>query len=112
MSTTYDIIALKGSNLNLRFVASNVDGTPVDLTQYTTSGLVRLSYSSTGVLLDLKPVIHSSYISGFIDVLVPASGLEDLPITEAIYDIKIYNNTGCIAEVVRGYFEITPATTI
>jgi hypothetical protein len=112
MTTEYDILAIKGNCLNLRFVASNTNGTPIDLTQYVATGFVRLSYSSTGVLLDLQPVVHSSYVSGLIDVTISASGLEDLPITEAIYDIKIYNITGCSAEVVRGHFDIYPAGTV
>jgi hypothetical protein len=112
MSTEYDITAIKGHNLNLRFVASNADGTPVDLTQYSASGFVRLKYSDTGVLLDLSPDIHTSYISGLIDVFVPISGLASLPITQAVYDIKVYHMTGCSSEVVRGYFNIMPASTV
>lgn len=112
MSTVYDIIATKGSNLNLRFVASDEDGLPIDLTQYTVSGFVKLRYSDTGVLLDLQPVIETGYLSGFIDVFVPASSIYPLPITQALYDIKIYESgTNCIKEVVRGTFDITPATT-
>lgn len=113
MSTEYNITATQGNNLNLRFAASDASGNAIDLTQYTVSGVVRLKYSDTGVLLDLQPTIHTSYVSGLIDVSVPASGITGLPVTQAFYDIKIYHTTtGCSSEVVRGYFNILPATTI
>lgn len=112
MSTEYNITATKGANINLRFAASDANGSLIDLTQYTVSGIVRANYASTGSLLDLVPTIHSSYVSGLIDVFVDATGLRDLPITQAVYDIKIYNiSTSCTTEVVRGYFNILPSST-
>lgn len=113
MATNYDITATKGSNLNLRFIASDSAGNPVDLSLYTASGYVRSGYGVSDILLNLSPTIHESYISGYVDVLVLATGLADLPITQAIYDIKVYNSTtNCSTEIARGYFNINPAATI
>ena len=112
MSTEYDITAVKGADINLRFTAKDTTGELLDLTLCTTSGVVRLHYSDTGILLDLRPTIDPSYVSGLINVYVPASGLTDLPITQAVYDIKIYNSgTACWSQVVHGLFNIEPAAT-
>ena len=112
MSNEYHIIAKKGQDLNLRFVARNTEGDLVDLTQYAVQGHVRLKYSDTGILLDLNPTIDSTYISGIIDVRLDINDLADLPITQAFYDIKVYHIDGYSDEIVQGYFNIAPAVTV
>lgn len=113
MTTDYDIIAIQGVDLVLQFTAIDAVSGIVDLTNYNASGVVRNKYSDTGILLDLHPVVDPSYTGGLININIPASGLANLPVTEAVYDIKIYNLvSGYVKQVVRGYFEINPATTL
>ena len=111
MATEYDIIATKGASLKLTFTALDETNTPIDLTQYSVSGYVRLKYSDTGVLLDLEPQIDSSYTGGLINLELTPDKLEDLPITEAVYDIKVQHISGYVAQAVYGMFEINPAVT-
>lgn len=112
MHTGYNITVVQGSSYSLRITAVDANGDARDLTNYTTSGFVRDRYSSTGVLLYLRPVIHPSFVSGFIDVFISGSETAGLPVAQKVYDVEIYNSgTSHIAKAARGYFNIEPEVT-
>jgi hypothetical protein len=115
MPVNYDLNIIKGSTFSARVIASNADGTPVDLSSYQTRGYVKQRYSDSGVLLDLGPVPTAGYeTSGYIDILVPATGTEVLPVTQAVYDIEMYGPTGSqdfVLKLLDGRVNIYPEVT-
>lgn len=105
-SSTFDFDITRGSSLNLRFVVQASDGTAENLTGYNVRGSVRRNYSNTGVLLDLNPVLHPSYVSGYVDVTgINGAATASLPITIGVYDIEVYSGA-FITKIVRGYTSI------
>jgi len=116
MPVNYDINIIKGSTFTARVAAKNADGSAVDLSNYETRGYVKNKYSDSGILLDLKPVPTPGYeASGFIDIIIPASGTELLPITQGVYDIEMYGPTGndnpWVIKLLDGRVNIHPEVT-
>jgi hypothetical protein len=116
MPVNYDINIIKGSTFTARVAAKNADGSSVNLSGYATRGYVKNKYSDSGILLDLKPVPTAGYeTSGFIDIIVPASGTALLPVTQGVYDIEMYGPTGndnpWVIKLLDGRVNIHPEVT-
>jgi len=112
MADIYDISVIQGENIYLRVVALDVNQNPIDLTNYTVSGYAKYRYTDTGIVLNLRPAIHSSYISGYIDINVPETGTAPLPVMQGVYDIEIHNPfTSYTTKVIKGLFNVEPEAT-
>jgi hypothetical protein len=115
MPVNYDLNIIKGSTFTARVTAKNADGSPIDLTHFETRGYVKQRYSDTGVLLDLNPVPTPAFeASGYIDIVVPATGTAVLPVTQAVYDIEMYGPTGTedfVIKLLDGRVNIYPEVT-
>lgn len=124
MATTYDINVTQGSTLDLRFKVKDADGVAINLSGYSARGVVKFSYGTGTVLLDLSPKVQSGYAgnltlgaSGFIDVLVRPTLTSGLPIIQGIYDIERYETVPAssgdwnVLKVAKGYFNIHPEVT-
>lgn len=111
MANVYDISIEQGSSFNLTLTAKDSNGTPLNLTGYNARGGVKYGYGSTGYLIDLNPTIHPSYVSGLINVSIPASGTSYLPVTKAVYDIEVFNNSNYTFKAIRGYVNVIPEVT-
>lgn len=107
---SFDFNITQGCSFSAQLIATNSDGTPLNLTGCVASGYVRYRYSDTGILLNLAPVIDTSYVSGIVNVTIPASNTANLPIVQAIYDLKVFNSTQQI-QFLQGYFNIFPEAT-
>jgi hypothetical protein len=86
---------------------------PNDVGGYDVRGQVRASYGSTGVLLDLNPVITSN-VSGSIAININSYISADIPISDHVYDIERYPSgilTGNSIKLMRGKFSILPEVT-
>ena len=115
MSDQYNISAIKGSTLLLNINCSNSDGSYINFSGYSARGYVRYNYSSTGILLDLQPVLDSSYISGLIRISGAATGLANMPVGTFVYSVEA-EQTGVspdkyVFSPLRGYFECLPEAT-
>jgi len=113
MATSYNISAYQGDFLQLTLNLKDSNGAALNLSGYGVRGQVRASYGSTGVLLDLNPVITSN-VSGSIAININSYISADLPVSDHIYDIERYPSgilTGNSIKLIRGKFSILPEVT-
>lgn len=116
MASSADLIIEQGASWGATVAVKNSDESAFDLSGYFVRGQIRNSYGSTGVLLDLAPVIRSgvngsALISGLIDIDLSATGTANLPINQARFDIEIYNTAGEVTRVLQGKAIVTPEVT-
>lgn len=103
----------QGSTFGATVSVKNSDSSAFNLTGYSVRGQVRNKYSSTGILLNLAPVIvtginNAALISGLINIDLTENQTAALPINEALYDMEIYNGAGTVTRVLQGKFIISP----
>ena len=113
MATYYNITGYQGDYLQLTLNLKNSNGTAIDLNGYGVRGQVRTSYGSTGVLLDLNPIITNN-LSGTIAININSYISQDLPVSDHVYDIERYPSgipTGNSIKLMRGNFTILPEVT-
>jgi hypothetical protein len=112
MSTTYNISVFQGENIDFTLNLKENNGTtPLNLSGYSVRGKVKYSYGSSGILWDLNPTILSA-VSGQISLSIPATGIANLPVTEAVYDIERYTtNDTIVKKVLMGKFIVKPEVT-
>lgn len=111
MSNIYNFSIEQGSSFNLNLTAKDPNGTPLNLSGYNARGSIKYGYGSTGYLMDLSPNIDGSFVSGIINISIPASGTALLPVTKAVYDIEVYASNDYTFKAIRGYVEIVPEVT-
>ena len=107
----YNIQILQGSSYDYTIQATNSDGSYVNLTGYSARGLVKNKYSDSGYLLDLRPVIDVSYVSGIVHISGSGNTTASLPATSLLYDVEVYNSGGYVLKLLRGRFEVLPEST-
>lgn len=106
MANNYNLSISQGDTFATLLSLTNSDGSILDLTDYVASGQARYSYSSTGVLLTLKPTIYSA-VSGIIRLVISGSESASLPCSVVPYDIEIFNTgDSTTLKPIRGYMEI------
>ena len=113
ITTHYDITGYQGDNLQLTLNLKDGNGAPSSLNGYSVRGQVRSSYGSTGVLLDLNPIITNS-VSGTISININSYISQDIPVSDHVYDIERYPSgilTGNSIKLMRGKFSILPEVT-
>lgn len=111
-----DLSVTQGIYFYQRFTGLDSSSNPINLSGYTTSGYVRYSYGSSGILLDLAPTIvsgsnGSTYSSGWIDIEIPRNSTTGCPVTKALYSIEIYSGNFYSKIVDQGVFTINPQIT-
>lgn len=111
MANTYNLTILQGDSFSLRVNASNSDGSYINLSGYGARGSIKYSYSNTGILLNLNPTIHNSFVSGIVDIYVSGSQTESLPVGIFPYDIEVTGSNGYVNKFIRGYANISPEVT-
>jgi hypothetical protein len=108
MSQTYDFILVQGDSFAASIYAKNEDGSIINLSGYSASAYLKNGYADTGYLLNLNPVIESP-VSGLIYIDLTPSQTASLPVTEAIYDLEIYQSgTRNVTNLVQGKVSILP----
>ncbi len=113
MATSYNITAYQGDYIQLTLNVKNSNGSAINLDGYGVRGQVRASYGSTGVLLDLNPIITNN-ASGSIAININSYISQDLPVNDHIYDIERYPSgilTGNSIKLMQGKFTILPEVT-
>jgi len=112
MATTYNISVFQGENLDFTLNLKDSNGTtPLNLNGYSVRGKVKYSYGSSEVLWDLNPTIVSA-VNGQISLSIPGTGVANLPVTEAVYDIERYTaNDAIVKKVLVGKFIVNPEVT-
>jgi hypothetical protein len=108
-SSSYDIFLQQGSDYSINLNLTNSDTSPIDLSAYNVSGIAKMKYSDTGILLNLSPSIINAP-SGIINIFISGIKTETLPINIGFYDIFIYNS-GSVTSVLNGKVFINPSIT-
>jgi len=121
MATVYNFSATQGSQLSVRLNVKDASGDAIDLSGYSSRGVVKYRYSSTNTLIDLDPTIvsgetGSAYASGLIDVYLSGSQTSGLPIGDFVYDIEKYPSgasdiEGAVDKILAGSFLVYPQVT-
>lgn len=110
MSDRYNIEAVQGSSLLLSITCRDNNSNYINFSGYNVRGYVREKYSSTGILLNLNPTIHTSYISGLINISGYSEDLAAIPVGQYVYDIEAYTNS-YVFKPIKGYFSLYPQAT-
>jgi len=113
MATSYNISTYQGDFFQAVLAVKDSNNNPINLSGYEIRGQVRNSYGSTGVLLDLNPVITNN-ISGLINIGIPSDVTEEIPVGTFVYDIERYPSgitTGNSIKLMVGKFIVYPEVT-
>lgn len=113
MATYYNITGYQGDYIQLALKVKDESGNAISFNNFEVRGQVRASYGSTGILLDLNPVVTNS-ISGFANINISSYISEDIPVGEFLYDIERYPSgdpAGNSIKLMRGKFSILPEVT-
>lgn len=110
-SSNYNISAVQGSTLLLSINCRDSNNNYINFSGYSTRGGIKYSYSSTGLLLDLNPIIDISYISGLINISGNSEDLAALKVSQYPYDIEAYTSGGYVFKPLMGYISISPQVT-
>jgi len=114
MASSYNISTFQGDYLQLNLaVKDSSSSNPINLSGYEIRGEVRNGFGSTGVLLDLNPIIINA-VSGLISITVPSIQTQDLPVNTFYYDIERYPSgieTGNSIKLLKGKFIVHPEVT-
>lgn len=111
MSERYDIEATQGSTLLLSIACRDSDNNYINLSGYSARGYIKEKYSSTGILLNLNPIIDTGYISGIINISGYSEAISIIPVGQYPYDIEIYTSGGYVSKPVKGYVSVYPQST-
>jgi hypothetical protein len=112
MPSLYDIDITQGSTLLLPITCRDSSNNYINFTGYSARGFVKYSYSNTGILLDLQPQIHSSYVSGLITLSGHATGTANLKPGVFVYDVEASGSDGYIFKPIMGYCHVSPECSI
>lgn len=107
----YNISAVQGSTLLLNINIRDSNNNYLNLNGYSARGYVRSNYSSTGILLNLNPQIHPSYVSGLITLSGAQDSMSSLPCGIWVYDIECSGSNNYVFKPVRGYFSVEAEST-
>jgi hypothetical protein len=113
MSGKYNIVAEQGATFNLNFTVQT-DGTPWNLTGYTSAMQVRKSTSSATTLLNLSSATSDITMnsSGEVSVTVAASTMSDVPAGRWVYDIEFTSPSDEVTRLLEGRFIVTAEVTL
>jgi hypothetical protein len=114
MATYYNITGYQGDYIQLTLNLKDSNGAALNLNGYQVRGQVRSSYGSTGVLLDLNPIISGNGSNGIVSININSYISADIPISDHVYDIERYPSgilTGNSIKLMQGKFTILPEVT-
>jgi|TARA_B100000131_G_scaffold99992_2_gene97095 hypothetical protein len=111
MAAHYDLNITQGNSFHIRLAVVSPTGTPFDLTNWNLRGFAKLKYSESNILIDLQPTKASPQTQGLVDISIPASFTKTLPITEGVFDIEMYDDSGFVDKPIKGYVRIYPEVT-
>tara|TARA_R110002167_G_scaffold292885_1_gene497526 strand:- start:731 stop:1060 length:330 start_codon:yes stop_codon:yes gene_type:complete len=106
MAQILDLTFIQGDDYKASINLTDDNGNPTNLSGFAVAGKIRNRYGDSTYLLSLSPTI-SSIAGGVIDIDIAASGTSSLPVTEAVFDIEIYQGAS-VTRVLEGNVKILP----
>jgi hypothetical protein len=113
MATSYNISTYQGDFLQATLSLKDTNNIPIPLSGYDVRGQVRTSYGSTGILLDLNPIVTNN-ASGFVSISIPSEVTENIPVGIFVYDIERFPSgleTENSIKLMVGKFIVLPEAT-
>ena len=110
MLVNYNLDIVKGSSFSAVLTAKDETGTAINLAGYNLRGVIKYNYSDSTYLLSLGPQVATA-ASGIITISISAADTATLPVTVAVYDIEMYNDSGYVAKLLDGRVSIHPEVT-
>ena len=108
---SYNFHITKGCSFLVYLNVTNSDGSYVNLSGYTSRGLVKNMPGDTGYIFDLNPLPTEPLVSGTIMISGSATGTRYIPDGSFIYDIEIISSDNNYAlKVLNGDFKVSPST--
>ena len=109
---SYDLVMYQGASWDYQFTWK-INNVVVNLTTFTARMQVRLSYSSTNVVLSL---VNGSGITlggalGTISLAVNAATTAAIPASSYVYDLELVSTGGEVTRLLEGKFLVTPEVT-
>jgi hypothetical protein len=112
-TSSYNIDIFQGSTYSTRITARDENSNYINLSGYSSRAYVKCNYGATGTVAQFSCLVHPSYVSGIIDISLTAAQTATLPVTQAVYDLEIFNTGETdVTKLLRGYVNIYPETTI
>lgn len=106
LNNQYNFDVVQDSTFNFAINATNSDGTFIDLSGFSATGVVKYSFSNTGILYNINPIVDSSYISGLILI---SGNVGNIPVGQYPFSIDIFNSDYYL-NILGGYWNIFPST--
>lgn len=109
MAIYADITADQGSNFSSEITVTDVDDSPIDLTNYTARGQIRRTYTSSSATSFAAVV--SNPTSGIVSISLTSATTANMKPGRYVYDVEIVSNTNIVTRVIEGQFILTPSVT-
>ncbi len=106
---SFDLNVIQGETFSLTLTVRDVDGNPLNLSDFQMSGFYRNNYSSTGFInLNASGV---SLESGVISITLNGSQTSLLPLGIGVYDVKLTDNNAYSFKAIGGNAYVYPQVT-
>lgn len=109
MAAFSEITIEQGATFNSTVDVEDIYGSPVNLTGYTTSSMMRKSYYSTSAIVITANV--SNALQGEISLSISASNTANITPGRYVYDVIINNGANTVTRVVEGIATVLPSVT-
>ena len=109
MAIYADIIADQGSNFSSEITVTDVDDSPIDLTNYTARGQIRRTYTSSNATSFTAAINNPT--SGIVSISLTSATTTNMKPGRYVYDVEIVSNTNIVIRVIEGQFILTPSVT-
>jgi len=112
MATDYDLKITQGSDYSIRLNLKESDGSLINLSGYSVSGLIKHRYSDSTTIINLSPDVVGDGTSGIVDIKLTPTETSSLPVMEGVYDVEKYNSDhSSISKILKGKVLVYPEVT-
>lgn len=96
-------------------VTWEVDGSPVNLTNYSARMQVRTRHEASATLVSLTSAVGGGLtlggVAGTIGIALSATATAALPAGGHVYDLEMVSGAGVVTRLLEGRFTVTPEVT-
>lgn len=104
-----NINIIQGASFSLDISVTDVNGSAVNLTDYSGYSAIRNRAGDTGILTEFL-LTWTNRPNGLINISLPSSGTAALKVNQAVYDLDLYSPANVVSKALYGYANIYPAS--